>query len=91
MNFSDKVKGEEFMNLPEVEDDIEEEYEEEDEDFPSFMEFMKDKLPSKEEEIELYTDRADVKLAIFMHLEEELKNLGYEDKEERMRIIEILM
>lgn len=90
MNFSDKVKGDEFMNLPEVEDDIEEEYEEE-EDFPSFMEFMKDKLPSKEEEIELYTDRADVKLAIFMHLEEKLKSLGYEDKEERMRIIEILM
>lgn len=90
MNFSDKVKDEEFMNLPEVEDDIEEEYQEE-EDFPSFMEFMKDKMPTKEEEIEMYTDRADVKLAIFTHLEEKLKSLGYEDKEERMRIIEILL
>lgn len=88
MNFSDKVKDEEFMNLPEVEDDIEEEEEEE---FPSFMEFMKDKLPSKEEETEMYIRNADIQIAVFQHLENKLKDLGYEDKEERMRIIEILL
>lgn len=93
MNFSDKIKDEEFMNLPEVEEDIEEEeLEEEDDDFqlPPFLDLLNHKEPTREEDIANRKEKADRNIEIFLYVNDKLKDLGFEDKEERYRIIEQL-
>lgn len=80
MGFIDKYK-EDFMNLPETEDDIPEE---EELDFDSF-------LPTKEELKSKLMESYDLKLEIFIRLERKLIDLGYDDKSERYRIIEMIM
>lgn len=97
MNFSDKIKDEEFMNLPEVEDDIEEDaVEEEDDNFfkvpPIFSEgFLNLKEPTREEDMAKRKDKADRNIELFLYINDKLKDLGFEDKEERYRIIEHLI
>ena len=84
MGFIDKYKDElkeEFMNLPETEDDIPEE---EDFDISSL-------LPTKEELKSKLMESYDLKLDIFIRLERKLIDLGYDDKSERYRIIEMIM
>ena len=94
MNFSDKVKDEEFMNLPEVEDDIEEEeLEEEDDNFfkvPPIFDLLNHKEPTREEDMANRKDKADRNIELFLYVNDKLKDLGFEDKEERYRIIEHL-
>ena len=80
MGFIDKYK-EDFMNLPETEDDIPEE---EDFDIGSL-------LPTKEELKSKLMESYDLKLEIFIRLERKLIDLGYDDKSERYRIIEMIM
>lgn len=95
MNFSDKVKGEEFMNLPEVEDDIEEEdIEEEDDNFfkvPPIFDLLNHKEPTREEDIEMRKDKIDRNIELLLYVNDKLKDLGFEDKEERYRFIEFLI
>lgn len=87
MNFSDKVKDEEFMNLPEVEDDIEEETEEE--EF-SLAELFRQKEYT-DEELKDNTDKMVMHTVYhFMQLDKALFNEGFTDKDERYRIIEII-
>ena len=84
MGFIDKYKDElkeEFMNLPETEDDIPEE---DDFDISSL-------LPTKEELKSKLMESYDLKLDIFIRLERKLIDLGYDDKSERYRIIEMIM
>lgn len=93
MNFSDKVKGDEFMNLPEVEDDIEEEDESE-----SFLEkigkidfpFLPREL-SREEDLVMRKDKIDRNIELFQYINERLIEAGYEDKTERLEIIKMIM
>ena len=93
MNFSDKVRDEEFMNLPEVEDDIEEE---EEESFLSkignidFSFLPKELSLSREEDMKMRKDKIDRNIELFVYVDAKLKDLGFEDKEERYRIIEHL-
>lgn len=85
MNFADdyknKMEDQEYEEMP---------FEDE-EEFPSFLDFLTGKMPSQEEQIKIYKGRTDVKLAIFQHMNQRLIDLGYEDKEERYRIMEILL
>lgn len=94
MNFSDKVKDEEFMNLPEVEDDIEEEEVEEDDHFfkvPPIFDLLNHKEPTREEDIAKRKDMADRDIELLLYVNDKLKDLGFEDKEERYRFIEFLI
>lgn len=94
MNFSDKIKDEEFMNLPEVEDDIEEE----EEDRESFLEkigkidfpFLPREL-SREEDMEMRKDKIDRNIELFQYINGRLIEAGYEDKAERLEIIKMIM
>lgn len=95
MNFSDKVKDEEFMNLPEVEDDVEgEELEEEDDNFfkvPPIFDLLNHKEPTREEDMKMRKDMADRDIELLLYVNDKLKDLGFEDKEERYRFIEFLI
>lgn len=94
MNFSDKIKDEEFMNLPEVEDDIEEEEVEEDDHFfkvPPIFDLLNHKEPTREEDIAKRKDMADRDIELLLYVNDKLKDLGFEDKEERYRFIEFLI
>lgn len=89
MNFSEKIKDEEFMNLPEVEDDIEEE-EGDDFQLPPIFDFLNHKEPTREEDMANRKEKADRNIELFLYINDKLKDLGFEDKEERYRIIEHL-
>lgn len=95
MNFSDKVKGDEFMNLPEVEDDIEEEeLEEEDDNFfkvPPIFDLLNHKKLTREEDMEMRKEKIDRNIELFQYINERLTDIGYEDKTERLEIINMIM
>lgn len=85
MNFSDKVKGDEFMNLPEVEDDIEEE-----DDVDGFLDKLIDASIDIGRNKKMLESSTTLSVEKFLMLDEKLFNKGFADREERMRIIEII-
>lgn len=93
MNFSDKVKDEEFMNLPEVEDDIEEEEEKDDNFFkvPPIFDLLNHKELTREEDMKMRKDKIDRNIELFQYINERLTDIGYEDKTERLEIIKMIM
>ena len=94
MNFSDKIKDEDFMNLPEVDDDIEEEEEEKDDNFfkvPPIFDLLNHKETTREEDIAKRKEMADRDIELLLYVNDKLKDLGFEDKEERYRFIEFLI
>lgn len=86
MNFSDKVKDEEFMNLPEVEDDVEEEGD----DVDDFLDKLIDASIDVERNKKILESSTTLSVEKFLMLDEKLFNKGFADREERMRIIEII-
>ena len=86
MNFSDKIKDEEFMNLPEVEDDVEEE----EDDVDDFLNKLIDASIDVERNKKMLESSTTLSVEKFLMLDEKLFNKGFADREERMRIIEII-
>lgn len=83
MNFSDKFKDN-FMNLPETEDDMEIAEESAEMDMDAYIEEL-NAINDK-----YMAERINRNLNIFLKLNQQLIDEGYEDKEERYRIIEII-
>ena len=92
MNFSDKMKDKnreplpfEEMDIPDCEDDMPDELEEFADKFVEAL--LKSTIEDSLKSAKRYAD----KLAVFIAIDTRLKDEGYEDKEERYRIIDMII